>query len=204
MKLTLIFTLFLSFSAQADTTLMNPVQPYPSEWPPLANIISECTYVTGTYIDPNKERYLWEERPESRFGSKISRFEGAWLLFGFKATDVRASEAKGKIRTFAIEFGQKNELRLRYFIDGEIVVEKTFAPEDFHCTSDGMTIIVSTKTGKVYDWPNLGFSREEITLNKSHGYLYVRSSSHIVSLVLYAYPSKTKTVRWFRFSESRR
>jgi hypothetical protein len=202
MKPLLCLSVLLCSSAYADhVSMMKPVEPYPKDWPSIANIISDCTDAQGTYSDPNKKRHLWEEFPGAQTGSKVSRHHAAWRTFAFSGAAVRSSDVALRNRELAISFDADKAIRMKYLIDGDVVAEKVLTEEDYSCSDQGLLMTVHKKTGKVWRQTSFGHVRVQTLVNKKDGVLYVRQTNRSISVVYSFLPYYTKHVKWDRFNE---
>lgn len=172
---------------------------YPSGWPPLAGMSSDCREVQGTYIDPNHFGFIFDKH------GVVSETEStgdvpAWYAFGLDPSLVRFNETNVKNRAISISFDDTKTLVLSYFIEGKIVLSKNIPDTQWSCGKVGLNLITM-------DNPNAGFDKlpghvasiRTSTLYRVGKRLIVKIADSGHGTLLYALPWHDSSISWFRF-----
>lgn len=205
MKNILLIALLLSPAAHAGIFSTENVKPYPSGWPALAGMLGTCAEVQGSYIDPNRQHWDYEEQPSRELGGKYGgSFEAAWRALGLPAQEVQWNKRLAMPRVFTIAMNADQTVSVKYLIDGAVVSSRSFTKSEWSCGRDGLTLTILDRTGQVLDKiSNEGRTIRQATLYRMSRHIYVKSTDSTKAMVMMVFPQSFYDVSWSRFVEQR-
>jgi hypothetical protein len=174
---------------------------YPTQWPPLVGMSSDCREVRGTYIDLNVTHWEHVDQQQGVVTKTGGTLEAAWLAFGFvDLAALRLNDPNVKSRLFSISVDDADAFIIGYLIDGKVVSSKNFSKAQWSCEKDGLTITTLEKAGSIVDKiPSHGSSKRIATVYRVADQLYVKSIDTASIMLLHVVPEEDIQVRWYRF-----
>lgn len=173
----------------------------PNDWPRLSGMSSDCREVTGAYVDPNTT--IWDHIDFSANGRSVSKTGAhpqlAWSVLRIPPSNLDLEHTRVRSRSFTLRFAD-GEVVIDYRLDHEIVETVHVSPDRWTCTRQGLILDFGGKTGQVVDkLPSAGADHYEVSLYRYDGDLYVKASSRLGALVVYALPLIDVKDAWYRF-----